>query len=119
MAYSGPHPLDWIDEYVERIGEYVTVRERDCLLIKMPNEAYRLNPSGVRTMKHLLGGGRIGEIWKAAGGTDGVRRELYEFFVGLKQVLTGCIDERRLPTRCAPSRSRWGFRNCPSSARSP
>ena len=50
------YPLEWIDEYVARLRDYVVVREEDALLIKVPNEAHKLNPSGVRLLKGLLDG---------------------------------------------------------------
>lgn len=91
------YPLDWIDEYVERIREYIFVREEDCLLIKVPNEAYKLNPSGVRILRRLLDGESVIALWDLHSRTPEVRQDLYQFFVGLKRVLQGCIDERHLP----------------------
>ena len=49
-------PLDWIDGYAARIRPFVHVREEDRLLIKVPNEAYKLNPSGVRVLRRVLEG---------------------------------------------------------------
>ena len=91
------YPLEWIDAYVARLRDYVVVREEDALLIKVPNEAHKLNPSGVRVLKRLLDGGGILDVWREAGGTGDVRRDLYTFFVSLKQVLQGCVNEHRLP----------------------
>ena len=91
------YPLDWIDDYAARIRDFVVVREEDSLLIKVPNEAHKLNPSGVRLLQRLFAGEGIHEIWRTFGETPAVRRDLYQFFIGLKQVLQGCLDERRPP----------------------
>lgn len=107
------YPLDWIDEYVARLRDYVFVREADCLLIKVPNEAHKLNPSGVRILKRLLGGESVRSLWDAYGGTDNVRRDLYLFMVGLKQVLQGCVDERRLPEAVSLKPFALGFNTLP------
>jgi len=57
-----PYPLEWIDDYVARLREYIFVREEDNLLIKVPNVAHKLNPSGVRLMKRLQSGTSVMEI---------------------------------------------------------
>jgi radical SAM protein with 4Fe4S-binding SPASM domain len=87
------HPLEWIDEYVAEIRAYVVVRETDSLLIKVPNEAFRMNRTGVKTLSYLLDGGSVIDLWRTAGGTDEVRAQIYDFFVALKQLLRGCYDE--------------------------
>ncbi|MHC4253285.1 MAG: radical SAM protein, partial [Planctomycetota bacterium] len=97
MGAQERFPLEWIDEYVANLRDFVVVRETDSLLIKVPNEAYRLNASGVRTMRYMLGGGSVLKLWRTAGGTDAVRRDIYTFFISLKQTLQGCLNERRLP----------------------
>ena len=91
------YPLEWIDEYVARLRNFIFVREEDCLLIKVPNEAHKLNPSGVRILQRLLDGDGILDVWQSYGKSPQVQRDLYEFFVGLKQVLQGCLNEHRLP----------------------
>lgn len=94
---TGRYPLDWIDAYAAAIREFVVVRPADNLLIKVPNEAYRLNSSGVRILQTLFSGGRVDDLWATHGRTEMVRRDLYEFFTGLKQVLQGCVDESNPP----------------------
>ncbi len=91
------YPLAWIDEYVANLREYVTVRETDNLLIKVPNEAHKLNPSAIKIMKELLAGGSILTIWEKNGREPAVRRDLYNFFISLKQILQGCVDEHNPP----------------------
>ena len=97
MAKDEQYPLAWIDEYVGRLRDYVVVREEDRLLIKVPNEAHKLNASGVRILRRLLGGESVMDLWASHGGTAEVQRDLYTFFIGLKQILQGCVNERRLP----------------------
>ncbi|HUW59431.1 MAG TPA: radical SAM protein [Candidatus Bathyarchaeia archaeon] len=106
-------PLDWIDEYVVRLRDYIFVREDDCLLIKVPNEAYKLNPSGIEILQRLLGGEPVADLWRSYGGTDEVRRDIHDFFTGLKQVLEKKIDERRLPASVVARPFQLGFNTLP------
>jgi len=107
------YPLDWIDEYVARLRDYVFVREEDCLLIKVPNEAHKLNPSAVRLLKQMLDGRSVHEVWDSYGRSPEVRRDLYKFFVGLKQVLQGCVNEHRLPEAVESRPFSLGFNTLP------
>ena len=106
-------PLDWIDEYVARLRDYIFVREDDCLLIKVPNEAYKLNSSGVQILQRLLGGEQVADLWRSYGGTDEVRRDLHDFFAGLKSVLEKTVDERRPPAGIVTRPFRLGFNTLP------
>lgn len=107
------YPIAWIDEYVARLRDYVFVREEDRLLIKVPNEAHKLNASGARILKRLLDGESIDDLWRSFGGTGEVRRDLYDFFCGLKQVLQGCLDERRPPAAVETRPFALGFNALP------
>ena len=108
-----PYPLDWIDEYVAHLRGYIFVREEDGLLIKVPNEAHKLNPSGVRVLKRLLAGEHIDTLWKHYGATKEVRADLYAFFIGLKQVLQGCVNEHCLPKGVVARPFTLGFNTLP------
>ncbi|MDD2709847.1 MAG: radical SAM protein [Verrucomicrobiae bacterium] len=107
------HPIEWIDEYAARLRDFVFVRETDCLLIKVPNEAHKLNPSGIRILKRLFGGESIRDIWQSFGGTPEVQRDLYDFFIGLKQTLQGCLNEQQLPKAVVTRPFALGFNTLP------
>ena len=107
------YPLEWIDEYVARLRDFICVREEDALLIKVPNEAYKLNPSGVKVLRRLLDGESVLSIWAAHGKTDAVRRDLYDFFVGLKRVLRGCVNEDCPPPGVTARPFALGFNTLP------
>ena len=107
------HPLDWIDQYVARLRSYIFVREEDGLLIKVPNEAHKLNHSGIRILQRLLAGERIDTIWREHGATAEVREDLYAFFVGLKRVLKGCVNEHCLPKGVVARPFTLGFNTLP------
>ncbi len=90
--------IDWVDDYVKEVAPYIYVREEDCLLIKIPNEAYKLNPSGVRIFKRLLKGESVRDIIDAYPDRDKVAGDIHAFFSDLRAVLKGCyheLDERR------------------------
>ncbi|TVQ99562.1 MAG: radical SAM protein [Desulfovibrionales bacterium] len=57
-----PPDLAWVDEFIANVRPYVVVRLEDNLLIRMPNQAYKLNPEGARILDYLLSGGRVAEI---------------------------------------------------------
>jgi len=83
----------WIDGYVARIKPYVRVRRADSLLIKIPNQAYKLNPQGLKVLEYLLGGGKTAEIMAGHGDKERVSLDLYFFFMDLTALLKGCYNE--------------------------
>ncbi|HOJ32939.1 MAG TPA: radical SAM protein [Candidatus Hydrogenedentes bacterium] len=91
------YPLEWIDDYVKSIRPFVHVRRRDNLLIKIPNEAFKLNESGVQILLRLFSGEPIMTLWRSFGGDEVVQRDLYHFFIALKQALQGCLNEQAPP----------------------
>ena len=107
------HPLDWIDGYVARLREFIFVREEDCLLIKVPNEAHKLNRAGVRMLKALLDGEGISDFWKRHGGTPEARRDIYDFFIALKRLLQGCVNEQDPPRAVTVRPFALGFNSLP------
>ena len=52
------HKLSWVDEFIGRIKPYVYMRLSDNVLIRMPNEAFKLNTTAARVIDHILKGGR-------------------------------------------------------------
>jgi radical SAM protein with 4Fe4S-binding SPASM domain len=90
--------IDWVDDYVKNVAPYVYVREEEHLLIKIPNEAYKLNPSGVSILKRLLKGERVRDIVDAYPDREKVAEDIHVFFSDLRAVFKGCyheMDERR------------------------
>ncbi|MBN1355408.1 radical SAM protein [bacterium] len=81
--------LDWVDGFIDRIRPYVFVRESDGVLIRMPNEAFKLNSSGAAILARLLETGGIREILAARDGDSGFAEELRIFFENLSVVLGG------------------------------
>jgi radical SAM protein with 4Fe4S-binding SPASM domain len=107
------YPLDWIDDYIARVRDYIFVREEDCLLIKVPNEAHKLNPPAVAILARLLNGEHIETLWISFGGTEEIRRDLYHFFVAMKQALQGCLNENRYPEAITVRPFALGFNTLP------
>jgi radical SAM protein with 4Fe4S-binding SPASM domain len=98
--------LSWIDGFVDRIRSYVFVRETDGVLIRMPNEAFKLNRSGAVILSHLLGGGTIKDVVaeKQADQPD-ISRQLTTFFRDLSILLSGDFCE----SYTSPAVTRVGF----------
>ena len=40
------HKLAWVDDFIKRIKPYIHMRLKDNVLIRMPNEAFKLNSTG-------------------------------------------------------------------------
>jgi len=85
--------LDWVDDFVERIRPYVYVRQTDQVLIRMPNEAFKLNSTGARLLDHLLHGGSIREILKARSFDPAIPEQLHYFFNDLSRMLDSSLCE--------------------------
>lgn len=83
--------LAWIDEFIDNIRPYVRVRERDSILIKMPNQAFRLNATGARVMRFLLEGGEVGALLREAG--EDKAPEIAGFLSAVKRALEGVLRE--------------------------
>ena len=89
--------IGWIDEFVKGISEYVYARERDSLLILLPNQAYKLNPTGLALLKMTLSGKPVKDVLESK--TPGlsedeqVIKEVHEFFCDVRALVMGCLRE--------------------------
>lgn len=88
---SAPLDLAWVDRFIASIRPYVRVRERDSLLIKMPNQAYRLNETGVMVLGRLLEGGTVADLLAEVG--PGRADDIALFLVAVKRCLEGVLRE--------------------------
>lgn len=87
------YDLDWIDEFVRKIKPYIYVRELDRLLILIPNQVYKLNPSGAAILNYLLKGNSISKLLALIGDTEEKRREINYFFCDLRSIISGCLRD--------------------------
>ncbi len=87
--------VDWIDGYAARIKPYVRVREADSLLIKIPNQAHKLNRQGARLLKFIMDGGSAVSVVEAypPEKREAVSLDVYYFFRDLMALLKGCAGE--------------------------
>jgi radical SAM protein with 4Fe4S-binding SPASM domain len=83
----------WADEYFVRVRPYVYVRLDDNLLIKRPNMACRLNPSGARILKALLDGVPLAAVLARLASTDIQPREIAAFLLAVRHYLEGRVNE--------------------------
>lgn len=84
------NPIDWIDEYIERVKPYIWVRQEDNLLIKRPNQATHLNNTGTKVLKYLLDGGSINSLLDKAGKDK--ENDIVRFIVAVRLYLEGKLD---------------------------
>jgi len=87
------YDINWIDGFVGQIKEYVYVREMDGLLILIPNQAYKLNQSGVAILNFLLKGNPISKLLNIIGDNEEKRKELHYFFCDLRAIVSSCLRD--------------------------
>ncbi len=86
--------LKWVDEYVKMVAPFIYVRAEDNLLIKIPNEAYKLNPQGLNILTRLLGGESVYTIVERYPDKEKTAYDIHNFFCDLRALLKGCLNER-------------------------
>lgn len=87
------HDIIWIDDFIRKVKPYIYVREKDRVLILIPNQVYRLNASGLTMLKFLLSGRSIEEFLQAVGDSTVKRQDIHHFFCDLRAAVTGCLRE--------------------------
>ncbi len=93
MTHTG-HSLDWIDSFIDRIRPYIHVRLTDSVLIRMPNEAYKLNETGARLIHFLLTTGKVADILAQRPDDRSLPNQLQSFFSDLSRLLSGPVCDR-------------------------
>jgi radical SAM protein with 4Fe4S-binding SPASM domain len=86
-----PIRLEWIDTFVERIRPYVHVRLTDRVLIRLPNQAFKLNRTGAKVLHHIIQGGSIQDILKARSSDEKLPEQLHSFFIDLSCILNSAV----------------------------
>jgi radical SAM protein with 4Fe4S-binding SPASM domain len=74
------HKLSWVDEFLNRIKPFVYMRLTDNVLIRMPNEAFKLNSTGARVVAHILNGGSVRDFLQARRDHPETEEQLEMFF---------------------------------------
>lgn len=75
------HNLAWVDKFLNRIKPYVYIRLSDNVLIRMPNEAFKLNTTGARVIAHILDGGSVLDFIKLRTDFPEIEKQLERFFI--------------------------------------
>lgn len=87
------HKLAWVDGFFKRIKPYVYMRLSDNVLIRMPNEAFKLNTTGARIIAHILDGGSVLDFIKVRADFPEIENQLERFFVDFLRVWNDEICE--------------------------
>ncbi|MHA1271688.1 MAG: PqqD family peptide modification chaperone [Candidatus Helarchaeota archaeon] len=87
--------LDWIPEYIQKIKDYLYVREVDKILILRPMKVHHLNDLGIFILKKYLSGASNDEIineihTKFLIPVDQIKRDIFDFIADLRAVVSGC-----------------------------
>jgi len=85
--------LRWVDKFIKEVRRYLFVREEDSLLIIVPNQAYKLNPTGLAVLKALLRGASIRQVINALGDQPDKCRDVHVFMCDVRAALCGCLRE--------------------------
>ncbi|HOM71514.1 MAG TPA: hypothetical protein PLP86_04640, partial [Armatimonadota bacterium] len=89
--------ITWVDRFVRSISEYIYVRERDSLLILLPNQAYKLNPAGLKLLKSTLDGLSIIDVLESRqpglSKDEQVLKDIHNFFCDVRALVMGCLGE--------------------------
>lgn len=89
--------ITWVDDFVKNIVDFVYVRERDNLFILMPNQAYKLNRTGIVLLKRTLAGESIIDVLesKAEGLSkdEDATNDVHHFFCDIRALVLGCLGE--------------------------
>jgi radical SAM protein with 4Fe4S-binding SPASM domain len=91
-----PHPIDlrWVDEMMASARPHLMVRPADELLILVPNNPVKLNPTALRVLGAMVDeGASITEVLQREGDAPRRRRHLHEFFTDLNAWLSGALGE--------------------------
>ena len=98
-----------------RIKPYVRVREEDSLLIKIPNETYKLNAQGIRLLKFIIAGGSAVKVVESypPERRDTVSLDIYYFFRDLMALLKGCYSENDERKAVEIKRFELGYNSLP------
>ena len=83
----------WVDDYVQQIRPFLHIRETDSLLIKIPNQAYKINPTALKLLKALFSGENVHSILQHFPDREKVARDIHYFFCDLKALMKGCLHE--------------------------
>jgi radical SAM protein with 4Fe4S-binding SPASM domain len=85
--------LSWVDEFVRQVRPYLCVREADELLILLPNQAYKLNSTGLQLLGRMLKGESLCAVLGAHARDPAKRADVHHFFCDLRALLVGCLGE--------------------------
>ncbi len=88
--------LEWVGGFIDSIREYIHVRDEDGLLIVIPNQAHRLNPTGVHILTSLLDGDSVASLLERVGDTPQKRRDIHCFLCDVRALVMGCLREGQM-----------------------
>jgi len=103
----------WVEEYVKNVAAYIYVRKEDSLLIKIPNQAFKLNPQAVKVLSYLLEGGSVLGIIDKYVDKEAIAGDIHNFFCDLRAILKGCYHESEFRKAIVKIPFALGFNSLP------
>jgi radical SAM protein with 4Fe4S-binding SPASM domain len=89
------YPLDWIGEFINSVRPYIHLRRTDNLVILLPNKGYKLNPSGIDILEHLLDNKAVEELLARSLNPAKAQRDIYHFMCDFRALISGCFGDGR------------------------
>lgn len=89
---KAPSDLLWVDEFIRKVKPYIFIRTEDNILIKRPNQAIKVNPTGAKMLDVLLKGTSIKTILKKIR-TKNQQTETASFLWAIRNHLEGNLGE--------------------------
>jgi radical SAM protein with 4Fe4S-binding SPASM domain len=84
--------IGWVDEFILRVKPFIFVRQEDCILIKRPNKAVKINPTGAAVLDALLKGTGIKILVRQLDNDPRKISDIMRFIIAVKQHLEGTLD---------------------------
>mgnify|MGYP000521585017 CR=1 FL=1 len=85
--------LSWVDDFLHSIKPFVYMRLRDNVLIRMPNEAFKLNSAGARVIAHILDGGSVQDFIRVRADYPETEAQLERFFTDFSRLWNNEVCE--------------------------
>lgn len=95
MASQEQYPLEWVNQFALSIKPYIHLRLEDSMIILPPNEAYKLNRTGLLLLAEVYKGKSLEKLLQKKNAGEEVRRDIYHFFCDLKALVSGCMGDGR------------------------
>jgi radical SAM protein with 4Fe4S-binding SPASM domain len=87
------YDINWVDDFIAGIKDYICLREDEKILILVPNQVYQLNDTAVTILAHLLKGKTIASLIASMPHHPEKVRDIEAFMCDLRALMKGCLRD--------------------------